>query len=744
MKKSQNFIKKIRKTTLLLVPFVSLPFFVSCIINDKKNFPSQKENPNRYDTEVDESIDFRAIFPISDQRTKALKQIFEKWNKKPEVINKQSGFLPAKLDSVLNNYTKDQNFLESFLVARENKKIPNLTLNYPALAATVNKYGMLLDFNDSPELEKKINQIYDEKVLFETKNLPEIAPERIPFLPILKTSKVLLIDKPVLAYILEGAKTAKNFKIVESDKAKVEALDQNKTDFEYIKKVWGEYKNPSPGEDGFENYTFSFDKLTNFQELSDFIIRVKKSFPNAGKGDATQQVNFMLGINDPASTFFFATFAEANADYSKSTYFREQDGKSLNYNSLFDKSSENYKNAKKAFDIFASLFKNNLVGPTNPYKKASDYLKNHQLIFAITSTSNYTRNFDEKGQTFLRLKSGSENLDYPVGSKSKIWKVVSDSNLPANAIARIHQILDNTPGYIFTSGQPVVASGREIDSKNSIYLDPNTDKDLIDAIKESINTNNEIDPNNFSFLAEDPDFEKWLADQKTKSKLQESEFAFLQKDFKKNDSKSFKLIKKSEKVSIFSNSDQKLNEHELMILPEPTKLQQSNKFEVITSQGPSLIGFHNNDIEDKATLNFVKWFVSEKQEFTTQKNEKITITPSDFLALSAANFNPTKENLQSDFETNPAIPKSKILKTAFDEFHKQAQNPDKFKLFVEPASADSNIFREVVLTTLSQVNNNVKTDPTLDLNFDYFLSKLKNNIGVRLKINTEKSAEKPA
>lgn len=732
MNKPQKFKSTFLKSALILSSVFSVVFLTAtaCFTkNDDKIFKQQNVNPLRYETEADETIDFRAIFNVTDARAKALNKIFQKWNQKPEVKEKKPGFLPAKLDQAYGNYTKDQTSLASFLEVKENKKLPNLTLNYPALASTLNKFGMLLDLNTQKDLEEKIKSEYDEKFLEETKNLPEISSERIPFLPILKTSKALLVDKPVLSYILESAKKASSkFKILESDKQKVENLDPQKTDLEYIKKVWGEYKNFPVNENGFDGYTFSFEKFNNFEDIADFLNRVKKSFPDAEKGSQAEKVDFLIGFNDAAAVLFFSSFAQANGNYEKSSYFKDSSGQSLNYNNLFEKSTENYQNTKKAFEIIANLVKNKLVGPWSQ-KLASDYLKNHQLVFAITSTSNYTRNFEKIGQNFLRFKVGNSPIDYSVSSKSKIWKLVSASgeNLPANAIAKIHQILDNKPGYIYEGTSNSI-------SENDIHLSQEDDKNLIEEIKSAIKTQGDL--NNFSFLSADPAFDKWLeSKQKTNPDLS--------KLYSDHSSKNkVKLIKQNSNVYIFSKSSEKLNEDELMVLPEPGKTQNSNQFNIVTSQGPSLIGFHNNEKEDVATLNFVKWFISEKVEFETENKQKITATPSDFLAFSASNLNPTKANLKSNFDENPLLPKNQIFKVAFDQFKNQLENPGKYKLFSEPAGVDSNTFRNTMLTTLVQVNNQFLQNPKLDLNFDYFLEQLRANLGTALKKINEKKDEK--
>ncbi|MXR39701.1 hypothetical protein DR081_02850 [Mycoplasma sp. MF12] len=739
MNKIRKFKSKFWKSALILSPTFPVAFLAAACntkseynIFKSKIYKPQTENPLRFNTEIDDMIDFRVIFYENDPRTKALSKVLQKWNEKTEVKNKKPGFLPAKLDNSYTNYQNDQNALASYIQAKENKKLPNLTLNYPALAATLNKFGMLLDLNTQKELEEKIKSEYDEKFLSETKNLPGISPDRIPFLPILKTSKVLLVDKPVLSYILESAKkSSPNFKILASDQKIVENLDLQKTDLEYIKRIWGGYKNISFNENGFDGYTFSFSKLNNFAELVDFLSRVKKSFPEAEKGSQTEKVDFLIGFNDVAATLFFTSFAEANGEYLKSSYFRDRDENKnielLNYTNLFNNKTKNYQNTKKAYEIMASLIKNKLAGPwTWNRGYASDYLKNHQLVFALTSSSHYTRNFEKIGQVFLRFKFPNSQKDYPVGSNSRIWKLVSDENLPPNAIAKIHQILDNKPGYVYVGNQSQI-------SENDISLDQINDKNLIQEVKNTIKIKANL--NNFSFLASDANFDKWLENNK------KSDVGFANLNLEVSSKNKLKLIKQNPNIFLFSKSYEKLNEDELMALPEPQKLQNSNRFNIITSQGPSLIGFHNNEKEDTATLNFIKWFISEKEEFLDNNNQKIIVTPSDFLSLAAGNLNPTKTNLNSDFVKNPVFLQNPLFKIAFEQFKKTLENPEKYRFFAEPAGVDSNTFRISMQQTLGQINNQFHNNPQLDLNFDYFLEQLKKNIAILLNLN-KKASEK--
>ncbi|WP_462097757.1 P68 family surface lipoprotein [Mesomycoplasma hyopneumoniae] len=727
MNKIQKIKSKFLKSALILSTIFSVPLLsaASCYKSKTENPATQSQinNPLRYDTELDNSIDFRIIFSGSDPRNKALTKILQKWNEKPEVKNNQPGYFPAKIDqAIARNYQEDQTSLTNDLEVKQNKKLPNLTLNYPALASTLNKYGMLLDFSSQRDLDEKIKSEYDDKFLVEMKNLPGISAERIPLLPILKTSKVLLVDKPVLSYILESAKkSSQNFKIAESDQQKVKELDPQKTDYEYISKIWGQYQNFPLDQNGFDGYTFSFEKLNNFSDIVDFLSRVKKSFPDAPKGPLTEKVDFLIGFNDAAALFLFAAFAVADGNYNQSSYFRDDEKQLLNYNNLFNKSTKNYQNTKKAYEIMAKLIKEKLAGP---WKKsyANDYLKNHQLVFALTSSSHYSRNFEELGQVFLRFSKDSFQFDYPVGSKSKIWKLVDQENLPENAIAKVHQILDNKPGYVY-----VLAPNST--SENDIILDPQVDAKLIQEIKNTIKTKGEI--NNFSFLSSDPDFEKWLLEKKQTS----SDLASLYLDF--GQESKYKLIKQSKNVTLFSKSYQKLNEDELMILPEPQKVEKSNKFNILTLQGPSLIGFHNNEKEDVATLNFVKWFISQKEEFLTENQQKLESTPADFLAFAAGNLNPTKANLNSDFEKNPLFLQNPIFQIPLAEFKKQLKNPEKYRLFSEPAGVDSNTFRITLFSTITQINNQFLQDPELDLDFDYFLEQLRANIALSVKLEKD-------
>ncbi|MDW2930245.1 P80 family lipoprotein [Mesomycoplasma ovipneumoniae] len=728
MEKINKFKSIFLKTAISLGPVSSLAILTSCFSNaNHSELKSQKDNPLHFETENDSTIDFRIIFGPTDNRTKALKSIFEKWNQKSEVKNKQAGFLPVKLESAFGvNYTKDQSNLITFLQVKDTKKLPNLTLNYPALAANLNKHGMILDLNSQSDLAETIKNSYDERFLVEAKNLPEIDQNTLPLLPILKTSRALLLDKPVLSYILESAKTSPNFKISESDKTRVENLDPKKTDLEHIKKVWGKYKSFSSDQGGFDGYTFSFEKFNNYKDLTDFLSRVRKSFPDAEKGNEKEQVKFLLGVNDTSTLFFFTSFAQADGEYENSSYFKNLDGGSLNYTNLFDETTKNHQNTKKAYEILVNLVKNKLLGPTEGKTPAYQFLKDHQLVFAIISTSNYSRNFEKQGQNFLRLKVNKKTFDYPVGSKSKIWKIVKDENMPANAIAKVHQILDNSTGYVYEADSFSV-------KENEISLSKTDDKDLIEKIKNAIKS--EPNLNRFNFLAIESDFDKWIADRVK----EDSNTSSLYVESAKN---KVKLINQPENAFIFSNSHQKLNEDELEFLNEPSKTQESNKFNIFTSQGPSLIGFYNNEVENEATLNFVKWFISEKIEFDGPNNKKMIVTPSDFLAFSASNINPTKANLESNFDQNPAFAKNNAFKVAYEQFQSQLKNPEKYRVFTEPAGIDSNTFRDATLTSFSQLYNQFLGNPNLNLEFDTFLKILKTNIGASVKLKTEKNTQK--
>lgn len=120
----------------------------------------------------------------------------------------------------------------------------------------------------------------------------------------------------------------------------------------------------------------------------------------------------------------------------------------------------------------------------------------------------------------------------------------------------------------------------------------------------------------------------------------------------------------------------------------------------------------------------------------------MTVTPSDFLAFSASNINPTKANLESNFDQNPAFAKNNAFKVAYEQFQSQLKNPEKYRVFTEPAGIDSNTFRKATLGSVSQLYNQFLANPNLNLEFNTFLRILKENIGASVKLKTEKNTQK--
>ncbi|WP_434336929.1 P68 family surface lipoprotein [Mesomycoplasma conjunctivae] len=730
-KKISKLTKKTLFTTFSLVPLLTL---ASCQVT------------TRFDQVEDNVIKLGHIFTPSktDSRFSALEKIMHKWNNLDDVKNGTTSKL--ELSYFSGNYESMIRNLSVLLETKDKQKSINLALNYPSLAALLNRYDMLLNFADNQDLKTTINETFVGEFLVENKNIVGLDDKGIWTIPVTKASKTLIINKPLLSYIVTSALEATDSKstIKAEDKEFFENLDKAKTDVDFIKKVWGNYQKLPLDQGGLDGYEFSKEKLENYKDLFDLSIRIKKSFPDANKKDkqANLRAQWPIGFNDGVSVWFASNFAEANGNYNDFIFHNsEKDGNIFEYTLDQSPDSKGYQIAKKTYEQFNELQQNDAAayfGPvTRDTAQATDWLVRHQMVFAITSTTSYRRKFLPEGQYFFNIYEQEKSFSLPISSTTQLWNISKSTDTKdENVIAQISQVISNAKSFVIVGVKP---TKNDKNPDNNIYLDPEKDASIIENVKKVLNDNQDG-----GFLTSDrtlislgsEGFDKTDFYQKLYKNEDESK-----KDTNKNTkSKQSKyvFIKKTGNINVKNiGGEETLNKNEVLFLQEPVKNEVSNTKKIITYQGPSLIGMHANKQENESSYKFVKWFISSQESFeyedSKEKKHIFNGTPNEFLAFQSNYLVPSKSTFSSDIKDATKFPQNPLFELIYNNFKTVSQNPNEYALFSEPTSQDSSFFRSAVRNSLAQIDslirqNESENKATKKVNFEEFIKGIKKNI----------------
>ncbi|CAT04691.1 Uncharacterized lipoprotein MPN_097 precursor [Mesomycoplasma conjunctivae] len=679
---------------------------------------------SRFEAVEDHELKIQVTFAEHEDRYKALKQVVDIWNELPEVKNDSNNkYLPIKLDRYLGNYTEMQSDLAKLLVTKDRNKLPNLIFNYPTTAALAFSYDMGLRFDDNPELKEAIQQTYPSNFLELNSQITGVDPNGIYTIPVVKSTRTIVASGPVINYIIEQA-TANGATIKAEDKAFFDTnFKKSDTDAEQIKKLWGKITKIPQDQGGFEGYEFTSDIFKYNYKLFDFALRVKKSFSKISSRGGKDSAQFVMGVDDSANLFYLSNFAKAGGKFDDFLFGLKKDGSQIDYSTLFkDKNSSRYKNAKDVFEHIKPLIETDTLfysGRIGGDLNSNTLLNNHQLAFAIQTSSNYPKRFVANDKITTSLEISVDNTTSPIiaNSKDQVYKLSKASQTNStNILVNLDSVLvTNKQIQIITTKKP------EGDNSENIYLDPQDEKDskTIENIKKFIENKQD---GNLGYLVTGKAISRTFKKVKDKSVIVSASGG--------SDSKDLYLIDSSKASITTRGGSETLNENEVVFLPEPIKNDPSEPKSTITYQGPDLIGIHANAEEDEAVKVFSKWLITASQTFNYKENDQeksFTGTPSEYIAFRGFYLAPTIKNFQSDPSDKTKFPQNPLYKQLFTSFQNAYKNKEDFAIYFDPIDNNSGVFRTKISDTITQAGKQILDNEKID--FDKFLELLKRNVG---------------
>ncbi|AJR12591.1 Uncharacterized lipoprotein MPN_097 precursor [Mesomycoplasma dispar] len=707
--------KQLKKLLIFPVASFSTLILTSCGLGHQKKFS--------FDGNYDGKLQMVTSWTAEQARFQALKQIVEIWNNKPEVQDmKNREFLPIELTPSYDvDYAPMATKFSQIFSAKDKAQTLNLVLNFPPAAAVAAKYKMLLNLAEFPDLADAIKKVYHPKFLETSKQIATLDEKGIYSLPFVKSSQTIAINAPVMAWIIENA-LKNGAKIKKGEEEFFSQFRKSKTDLVQIQKLWKPIEF-TKANNPWSNFEFSQDIFKYFDQLFDFVLKIKAGFNlNPAKIDSAY---FPFGFDDIPNLIFSKIFAATGADYSKFLFeVAKGDSKLLeqvSFSKLFEKNSPTYKIAKKNYEQILELFKSDAIfypGRFSEPSFANLFMNHHQIAMAISSTSNYERRFTRAKSNFV-FEINKSTKKIPLNSAVQIYEILPLNSFgfkPKNSIFQLKQVLTNQLSHLINDTKKTKYP------ESNVYIDAKK-FDLVAKINDAINSKSKNSDQSI-YLAIDPEIAKYY--QENISKIDSENIINLTKN---NNSNDIFLIKSGFIENI--NGEKLLNENEIIFLQEPVKNSKNELKNVFTYQGPDLIAFHSNDEEDIATKNFLKWILTHKQEFTYKnagKEAKYFGSPNEFVAFRGNYLAPTKANFRESLTNKSKFRQNNAFRVAFTNFKQVNDDPENSVFYIDPIDSRSSLIREVILSSLNQMGRLVIDGSPEKANFDNFLASLRTNL----------------
>ncbi|WP_027120670.1 P68 family surface lipoprotein [Mycoplasmopsis lipofaciens] len=636
-------------------------------------YANDKYASNKFDQNADGKIKIGVSFSNKKSQWNALEKIIDTYNK---VMKDVEGYIPVALVSAGSGYDGAAQDVEQKIEAKNATELYNLTFNYPGLASTLAKQGMLLNLYDRNEAISTDLSIFNRSFAQSNFTTARIVNEGSWMLPAAKSTTVLGGNGPVLSYILQ---TMEENGATISLSNYQQIKDSAASDMETVKSIWGDPVDATKmAALNLSGYVVNDDTLKVGQNLLEFITKAQKLFVNSEKENSQLHI---LGIDDAAG--FVQTLAFASIDADTSEMFVKSDltnnDREINYKPIMEEQSLV---GKKMSDIYLAIkraVKSNALVLNEPGQYTSVDQKHHKYAMGLGSTAGYFHNFEKDDATNSSYFYNGESLGddfYPVFKNDNKFAFKDGRHTNYFDLSTVSE--DPNFGYKSTN--------TETDTKlNEVFAKPemptsSNNEFVAFMVSGSLNDKmNEISttyPNDFVKVGT---FNKFYKGEKAAN-----EFTMYVRFGNANGNL---ILKTFDKTTL-------LNENELFTFSSPTKWAETDRYNVIYTQGPSLIGIHANDEEDKATKMFVKFLVSNQAQADLENK-----TPWEYFGEKASYIFPINgfENVDNSGLEN------RYLAQAASDFSNIIKNPDEYVSYEEYGGPDADEFRKQFRSVYTQI-----------------------------------------
>ncbi|RIV17005.1 P68 family surface lipoprotein [Mycoplasmopsis gallopavonis] len=683
--------------------------YINSITEDERIENRDEINPGvsgKFNQSVKETLVIGHTFSESGAQAKAVASLVKVYN---NLVDSRSQDLiePSKakkwnIKGLGSGYQGGAESIDRSLQGRDTDSFVNLTINYAAVAASLAEKDMLLSFNSNGNDNLDITN-YSSSFTVENYTIENVANPSTVLLPQFKSTLVLALNAPVLAYIFNtivengGSVDASATDFVNKIK------EAGKKDEAAVKSIWGA---PSANVREVVNGFVITDAIfKSYSAMLDFADMSQKLFVNSSNPDSELHI---VGFDSAVSIYETAIYSELNAKDSEMIAAVNVDSNTkhvnIDYRPLHNTNSPASVKSAEVVGRFATSVKNNSLKLLPGGQFASTDQINHKFAFSIGSTAGYSHNFvtgassafEISGKPTLRLNN---DLSKDTGTFRTVQKTPSGKNFKAVA---------NAIGYVGKYKNAILPADAELAAYQLKALDAESEAKLREMYAQAKEDNSSVialvnydkkTPALYSTFKESTHYAELVTSGTTEY------LVLFFKDAQGNNLENELAAlgyQKSEK-----SLQQLLEKHELFTLPTPLKWKATSPKNVVFGQGPSIIGIHANETDDEATRLFVKWLVTSTTKYNF--DGKGTFTPSEYLEKAMNYINPTNgfQNKTAE-QVTAAFDDNAYLKTAFEMF-KQASDSSDTVIYSEPGTTKANAFRQSIESAFNSLQDSKGT-----------------------------------
>ncbi|QDF64772.1 P68 family surface lipoprotein [Mycoplasma nasistruthionis] len=670
----------------------------------------------------------------------------------PEV---SSAALPVKFQNIGSGYPAGANKVSLDIVSK-NKSLYDIVLNYTPVASNLAENNMLLSFNSAQTSLNTDLTDFSEKFVSSNLNSEGIDNVSTWVLPAFKSTNVLAINSPVLSYIVKSLKDAGVTVEAGSESFFNEIETKGVSDREGVQGIWGTpVSNISELAKGM---VLSKEIFESYDKLIEFASRVQPLFENSKTGTKANVHVFGVDSATSLYTQAVFAELNADPRKMIQAVNKSGGITKVSYQALHTDGSEARIASETIYNKISSAVQSGGVKLLPGGQFSSNDQVKHRYAFSIGSTAGYSHNFiNAEQKTIIEYKKDGRidntlsfeprSFDNIPSNTSAIMGISAFSSLPEKEQNKIKR--NTQPSEQITKWQPLYVYG----GRNNPILAHDY---LAQTYTNSENETIKVQLPAFSYAFADAESQQAFADRVavaefdyTKAALfatlafNKSELGkyadyiaklkelnlyagtvitklgnngvddptttvsilFIVKDAidTSNENAKVRPLKDSaieaiatagyEKITL--NKTQILQEEELHSIPTPSKWRKENQYNVIYSQGPSIIGLRSNPVNQDAAKAFVKWLLTTDKKYDfANGNGKLNLTPRDFLQRQMSYILPYK-GFEVAEGTASLFGKNEYLKVALSLFGKGATDKD-YRVYEEPGSSKAQTFRNSI------------------------------------------------
>ncbi|MBN0970649.1 P68 family surface lipoprotein [Mycoplasma phocoeninasale] len=673
-----------KKILLGAIPFASvlavLPIAAAC------------GGTGRFDQNERDKLRIATGFSKTGPQGQALQGIVDVYNKWVKDNNKKAeGYMEVDVITLPNGYNTD--VLSAKLQAKDTREFWNIIVNYPTAASLIAKYEMNLTVPDEEYENFGLSKAFKDVNSLIAGNFKN---EKWA-VPLSRSSEMNAIAKPLLGKLLKdltdlgvqkGTKHAAIDSYIESY-VKVAAGKKS-----FIDKLWdaGKVANVATVKDQILQLvpTISDESFENYEDLINMSIAMKKIYPNVVD-------NYVLGFDFLPTAINVMAASLSKGDY-KDNYITPDSKIAVtggwDFASFLKPGTKQYQLFKKISDLLIKGIDEGAIWVGGGGKYGSSSLSNFKLAMSIGSTAGYSHTFIRSAKDLKKytIKDTTSSLE----NNSLELKTTNSNDKTPDSTAFWFNSLNNK-------------------NTNSVKLSTETqigrfDKQLKDAAadeKAKALKGKEgwiVSGPAWSFKDGKVVF-TYVDTTKTQKTVEFSglELGDIFKDDNSDDKNYFYLEKDAILV-------QQLTENNVVVkndatwISSPEKYGKTDEKHGVFSQGPSLVGIHATEKQDKATRLFMKWIFTQKHDEislkTGRRGSEVTNTYTKVTALDAFNFessyvSPTEEYFTKAADSAEIQRLNPASKLGFENF-KKANTDENYIIVEDVAAAESDALRRAI------------------------------------------------